>query len=174
MRRCHRLASWAAAFALAACAAHEERQPSLVLVVLDTVRVDAVSAYGRVAGTTPALDRLAAEGVLYERAYAQAPWTLPSHATLFTGLPPEDHGVSSRRLVASEELVMLAERLRDAGYETMGSSENPWIHPLTRMTQGFDHFVAPTPGGGRSDGRPCRRCAPGWSIARRSGPSSSS
>ena len=60
-------------------------RPSIVLVVIDTLRADAVSAYGAVEGNTPAFDALAAEGLLYARAYAPSPWTLPSHASLLTG-----------------------------------------------------------------------------------------
>jgi len=56
-------------------------RPSIVLIVADTTRQDAVSAYGRIEGTTPFIDSLAAEGALYEEAFAPAPWTLPSHAS---------------------------------------------------------------------------------------------
>jgi arylsulfatase A-like enzyme len=115
--------------------------PSILLFVLDTVRADAVSAYGQVRGTTPATDALAAAGLRYGRAYAQAPWTLPSHATLFTGLLPSAHGACWRRTWADDDLVMLAERLRDAGYETVGASENPWISRDFNMAQGFEHFT---------------------------------
>jgi arylsulfatase A-like enzyme len=107
---------------------------------MDTTRADAVSAYGRVAATTPAVDELAAGGILYRNAYASSPWTLPSHATLFTGLPAEQHGVDWRAPVAPPTLVFIAERLRTAGYQTMGYSENPWVTPAFGMTQGFDRF----------------------------------
>ena len=72
--------------------AERSARPSIVLFVIDTLRADAVSAYGAPAGVTPNVDALAREGLLYERAYAPAPWTVPSHATLFTGLDPEQHG----------------------------------------------------------------------------------
>ena len=97
-----------------------ERPPSFLLFVIDTLRADAVSAYASVQGTTPALDALAADGVLYRRAFANAPWTLPSHATLFTGLLPSQHGVTWNDTTASGDLVTIAERLRDAGYATFG------------------------------------------------------
>jgi arylsulfatase A-like enzyme len=129
-----------AAVALLAACSRREPPPSIVLVVMDTTRADAVSAYGEVAGTTPVLDALAAGGVLYRHAYASSPWTLPSHATLFTGLRPDRHGVDWQAPVAGAALVLLAERLRDAGYETMGYSENPWIGGSFGMTQGFDRF----------------------------------
>jgi arylsulfatase A-like enzyme len=115
--------------------------PSFVLFVTDTTRADSVSAYGAVSGTTPTLDALAQQGLLYRRAYAQAPWTLPSHATLFTGLLPSQHGVTWRRPRAPDALVMLAERLRDAGYDTFGVSENVWVAPAFNLAQGFAGFV---------------------------------
>jgi arylsulfatase A-like enzyme len=130
---------------LAGCASARARPPSILLVVLDTTRVDAVSAYG--AGThvfTPTTDRLAAGGLRFARAYAQAPWTLPSHASLFTGLTPSQHGVNWRSTWAADDLVTLAEALRDADYETVGISENPWISAALNMAQGFDRFVVTT------------------------------
>lgn len=75
-----------------------------------------MSAYGAgVTETTPFVDQLAAGGLRYAHAYAQANWTLPSHVSLFTGLLPSEHGVNSAHRVASDELVMLAERLHDLG-----------------------------------------------------------
>jgi arylsulfatase A-like enzyme len=116
-------------------------QPSFLLFVFDTTRLDAISAYGRVSGTTPGADRLAATGLRYTRAYAQAPWTLPSHASLFTGLLPGEHGLTWRHSRAPDDWVTLAERLHDAGYETVGVSENGWISPAFNMTQGFERFA---------------------------------
>jgi arylsulfatase A-like enzyme len=128
---------------LCACGAHEPergRPPSFVLFVLDTLRADAVSAYGAVEGTTPAMDRIAAGGLLYTRAYSHAPWTLPSHASLFTGLLPSQHGVGWARTRAPARLVMLAERLGAAGWQTFGYSENAWISRSFGTAQGFDDF----------------------------------
>ncbi|HYD50369.1 MAG TPA: sulfatase [Terriglobales bacterium] len=117
--------------------------PSIVVVVVDTLRADAVSAYGEVSGTTPNIDALAERGLRYQHAYAPAPWSIPSHVSLFSGLGPERHGIGLRnRAVAPEELKMLAERLRDAGYETAGFVENTLISAPFGMEQGFDHFRA--------------------------------
>ncbi|MFQ5416749.1 MAG: sulfatase [Myxococcota bacterium] len=128
--------------AAAACAPSvPDDRPSFLLVVLDTLRADAVSAYGSVDGTTPHIDALAAEGLRYERAFAPAPWTLPSHATLFTGVEPEQHGVGiAGRMVLPEGPPTLAERLGAAGYETVGFSENPLVAAQFGMARGFDHF----------------------------------
>jgi arylsulfatase A-like enzyme len=116
-----------------------------VLVVIDTLRADAVSAYGAVEGTTPAFDALAREGVLYTRAFASSPWTLPSHASLLTGLDVDRHGVGpGGRMGLRAEVTTLAERLREAGYQTAGFSENPLVSDLFGFEQGFEHFSALT------------------------------
>jgi arylsulfatase A-like enzyme len=119
--------------------------PSILLVVIDTLRADAASAYGSVEGTTPAFDALAATGQLYTRAYAPSPWTVPSHASLFTGSPIDAHGVGLHgRVVLSPEVTTLAERLAAAGYETAAFSENALISRVFGFEQGFDHFSVRT------------------------------
>jgi arylsulfatase A-like enzyme len=125
---------------LAACAPRTPR-PALLLVVVDTLRADAVSAMGAVAGTTPFLDRLAGEGTLFRHAYTNAPWTLPSHATLFTGRLPAEHGAGHRAWSLAPGFETIAERLRSAGYRTIAVSENPFVGPLTGLDRGFDRFV---------------------------------
>ena len=129
---------------LAGCArSPAAERPSILLVVLDTVRADAVSAYGAVAGTTPYLDELARHGLRYAHAFSPAPWTTPSHVSLFTGLGVEHHRIGmSERITAGPELVMLAERLRDAGYETAAFIENPLVGEPFGMAQGFERFDA--------------------------------
>ncbi len=121
-----------------ACGA-ERARPSILLVVFDTLRADAVSFYGDVHGTTPGIDALARQGLVYTSAYAPAPWTIPSHATLFTGLRVDQHQTGmGRHTVLSEELDTLAERLQRAGYETAAFSENSFIADAFQMLQGFE------------------------------------
>ena len=115
--------------ALLGCGPAAPGRPSVLLVVYDTVRFDAVSANGGPPGITPALDALAAGGLRYTRAYSASNWTLPSQ-----------HRVSTMRRNSPDGLVMLAELLRDAGYDTVGFSENPWITPENNVTQGFQRF----------------------------------
>ena len=119
----------------------EDPRPSVVLIVIDTLRADAVSSYGAVSGTTPAMDRLARSGVRYARAYAPAPWTISSHTTLFSGLRVDEHGIGlAGASVAPDSLQMLAEDFREAGYVTAGFSENVLVSSHFGLDQGFDEF----------------------------------
>jgi hypothetical protein len=116
-------------------------RPSVILIVIDTLRADAVSTHGVVAGTTPTLDRLARDGVRYARAYAPAPWTTPSHASLFSGLRVDEHGVGlDGAHVVPDSIQMLAEDFSEAGYLTAGFSENNFISEMFGFEQGFDEF----------------------------------
>jgi arylsulfatase A-like enzyme len=114
--------------------------PNLLLVVLDTTRADALSCYGNAAGTTPRLDALAAQGALFERAFSTDFWTLPSHASLFTGLHPSEHGATSETNRLSEEALTLAERLEAHGYATGAFVANPWVGIERGFGQGFQRF----------------------------------
>ena len=127
------------------CGPSAAPSPSILLITIDTLRADAVSAYGDVEATTPTFDTLAAAGHLYTRAYAPSPWTLPSHASLFTGMTIDGHGVGLQgRVTLPQAAQTLAERLRDAGYETAGFSENALISQTFGFDQGFDHFAVHT------------------------------
>ncbi len=136
-----------AALALAALVAatscsRSPRRPNVVIVVLDTVRRDVVGRGPRgEKGTTvtPNLDRLAHEGTVFANAWANGPWTVPSHASMFTGLLPSRHrctGKNPRFRCASPTL---AEVLADAGYETAAFFSNPWLTDhMTGMMRGFE------------------------------------
>jgi arylsulfatase A-like enzyme len=117
--------------------------PNVILLVLDTVRRDHLSCYGYERDTSPVLGALASEGLLFESALAPAPWTLPSHASMFTGLPPARHLAHHEHPILDESSVTLAERLAEIGYETAGFCNNPWLTDRTGMTQGFQIFVEP-------------------------------
>jgi arylsulfatase A-like enzyme len=114
--------------------------PNILLVVIDTARADVFGFDGDRRGTSPSLDRIAAEGAVYERAYAPAPWTVPSHASLFTGLLPSAHGTDAGHLHLDDSLTTLAESLHAAGYHTLGYTENPWVGKEYGFYQGFDHY----------------------------------
>ncbi len=110
---------------------------SVVFVVVDTVRKDRLSVYGYDRPTSPGLERVAEEAAVFEQAVAPAPWTLPVHATMFTGLYPGEHGASQERPYL-EGVTTLAETLSAAGMETACYSSNAWITPYTGLTAGFD------------------------------------
>ncbi|MFB6174340.1 MAG: sulfatase [Halobacteriales archaeon] len=110
---------------------------NVVFVVMDTVRKDRLSVYGYDRETTPELERVAAESAVFEQAVAPAPWTLPVHASLFTGLYPGEHGATQEDPYLSGTTT-LAESLSAAGHATACYSSNAWITPYTRLTAGFD------------------------------------
>lgn len=114
--------------------------PNLVLVVLDTARLDRMSLYGYARPTTPALEKLARSSRVYTRAYATAPWTCPSHASMFTGLYPCAHHVTQESWVMRRGLLTLAEALWERGYETIGLVGNPMLRPSLGFGQGFDRY----------------------------------
>jgi arylsulfatase A-like enzyme len=118
-------------------------RPSLVLVVLDTVRRDATGLAGPEGDTsTPHLDALAGRGTRFVNAWSVAPWTLPSHASLFTGLLPSEHGSTSRTPRLAPGLSTLAERLSACGYETAAFYSNPWLSDAaTGLLRGFETRV---------------------------------
>jgi arylsulfatase A-like enzyme len=117
-----------------------QRHPNVILIVLDTVRSDHLSCYGYERPTSPNVDRLARESVMYTKAIAAAPWTLPSHASMFTGLVPSRHMAHNEHLVLEEDQQTLAEVLAASGFETAGFCNNPWLTGKTGMTQGFEQF----------------------------------
>jgi len=115
----------------------------IVLVTIDTLRADRVGAYGHPRPTTPFLDRLAREGVLFENAFSSAAHTSPAHASLFTGLWPSQHGVRSNGQgfpePAPDGYTTLAELLAKAGYDTAAVSAVNFLKPIGR---GFRHVDA--------------------------------
>jgi arylsulfatase A-like enzyme/Tfp pilus assembly protein PilF len=110
-------------------------------VTFDTTRADHLGSYGDERASTPVLDALAAEGVLFENAHAAVPITMPSHATIFTGLVPPSHGVRDNGLfVLPQEIDTLAERLRRAGYATGAAVGSFPLVAKFGLDQGFDLY----------------------------------
>ncbi len=131
-------AAWTG-FALSPVAAADSR-PNIVLLVLDATRADHVGPWRSTPSVTPRLDRLVQQGVTYRNCIVAAPWTLPSMASLFTGLHPRDHRVSSANWVLPSEVRTLAELLQEAGYSTAGFSNNAWVGKATGLHRGFQEF----------------------------------
>lgn len=111
--------------------------PDIVMIVLDTVRAHNVSAYGYERETTPYFDRLAEEGMLFLDATAPSTWSLPAHASLFTGRFPSGHGAHGEHRVLGAETPTLAAVLAHAGYETRCFTANPHISDGFGLTRGF-------------------------------------
>ena len=129
------------AVAAIACTPVDRSQAdNIVLIVMDTVRVDHLSAYGYPQATSPYLEELAREGTRYERAWSTSSWTLPAHASMFTGLLPAQHGATQSHLRLRGDHAMLAEQLAEAGYQCAGFSNNPWVSDKTGLDAGFEHY----------------------------------
>ena len=114
---------------------------NLVLVTLDTTRADALTPYGQALPASPSIARMAAEGVLFGQVAASSPSTLPSHASILTGLHPFEHGVRANagyRL--PETQTTLAERLRDAGFRTGAEIAAPVLDADKGLAQGFERY----------------------------------
>jgi len=152
-----RLLVWLLAIGALACR-ETPHTPSLVLVTLDTTRVDHLSCYGYERATTPHLDAFAGRAVQYQRAWSTSSWTLPAHASLFTGLYPSRHGahympggdaelgevvrLPIARYVRAGKLpdgaTTLAELLEARGYATGAFVAGPWLHHTFGLLQGFE------------------------------------
>jgi choline-sulfatase len=125
---------------------------TLVLITVDTLRADRVGAYGWARARTPAIDALAARGVRFTHAYATAPITLPSHASLLTGSYPPGHGSRHNGVAVRADIPTLAERLREQGWST-GAFVG--AYPLDRrfgLARGFQEYGDRMPR--TDDGRP--------------------
>ncbi|UCG34223.1 MAG: sulfatase, partial [Phycisphaerales bacterium] len=111
--------------------------PNILVIMWDTVRADRLSAYGYDKPTTPYLEQFAAESSLYERAISPGIWTLPYHASLFTGLPITAHGATAFHKWIDSDMPKLAETLTEAGYDTYMFSSNPFVSDMSNSTPGF-------------------------------------
>jgi arylsulfatase A-like enzyme len=116
-------------------------RPNVLLIVLDTLRRDRLSAYGYPRDTSPAFDAFSTRATLFERAVSPAQWTVPAHASLFTGLYPSQHGLVQGSQKLSGMHPTLAEILRADGYHTVAFCNNPLVSVLEHdLQRGFDHF----------------------------------
>lgn len=125
-------------FAVSGCG--QSARPNVLVIVLDTLRADHLSCYGYGRPTSPNIDALAAEGILFESAFTTCNWTLPSHASLFTGLHPIQAGATSETLHLPAENGTLAEALSTAGYRTAAFICNGWVSKERGFDQGFSEY----------------------------------
>jgi arylsulfatase A-like enzyme len=132
------LAAWADPVLHDAAAA---RKPDLILISIDCLRADHVGAYGYARDTTPVLDALAKDGVVYEDAVSVSSWTLPTHMSMLTGLLPTQHGLRhDQKRFAS--VPYLPEVLARNGYETIGIASSLLLTPTFGFDEGFDRYHA--------------------------------
>ncbi|MCA9908931.1 MAG: sulfatase-like hydrolase/transferase, partial [Anaerolineae bacterium] len=116
-------------------------RPNILFIVLDTLRRDRLGIYGHNRPTSPRLDDFAAEATRFERAVAPAQWTVPSHASMFTGVYPGEHQVVQGNSLLSGAYATVAELLRLGGYHTLGLCNNPLVGVLDNgLQRGFDEF----------------------------------
>jgi choline-sulfatase len=142
LRRCRPLALAAAGLAplLATCGGEETGPRDVLLVTLDTLRADFLGCYGSPFGLTPVLDELALRGALFERHYTSAVYTGPAHATLLTGLAPEEHGVWRNGLRLPADVPRLSEAFAAAGYRTAAVIGSAVLGSKFGYDQGFEVF----------------------------------
>ncbi|MCE9589794.1 MAG: sulfatase [Planctomycetes bacterium] len=144
------IASLTPAPSMTGLATQPAKKPNIVLISIDAVRPDHLSCYGYAKPTSPNIDRVAAAGVLFQQCRSQAPWTLPSHMSLFTSMLPTDNGVDNLNKVLAPELTTLAQVLRDEGYETAAIVNNGQMRAHWGFDRGFNswrEFEADTPPG---------------------------
>jgi arylsulfatase A-like enzyme len=110
--------------------------PNIVIVVMDTARAKTILRSGK--PRFPNLRKLADEGTCFTRAFADAPWTLPSHASLFTGTKSSQHGANAAHKYLNEDLHTISEVLSSVGYETAMVTNNAWLTDDFGMSRGFN------------------------------------
>lgn len=115
-------------------------QSNVLLIVLDAVRKDHLSPYGHEESTTPTLEHLASEATQFDQAIAAAPWTPPSHASIFSGQYPSRHKVYGVQSQLSPETPVIADELSKAGYETIGFSNSYHTSVDRGFDRGFDFY----------------------------------
>ena len=116
-------------------------KPNILLVVLDTHRADRLGLYGAERGTSPNLDAFARSATVFDTAVAPAQWTIPAHASIFTGLAPSAHQVIQAASILDERFSTFAELLGGLGYETAGYCNNPLVGLVqNNLKRGFDKF----------------------------------
>jgi arylsulfatase A-like enzyme len=130
-------------FVLGACSPGPDDRPNVLLVVWDTVRADHLGLYGYARETTPFLEAWAEDARVFEDCVSAAGYTLPSHASMFTGVLPSEHCAHNGHRWLNDEAQTLAELLADHGYQTYLYAANPNVSKLRNLSQGFDEVEHP-------------------------------
>jgi arylsulfatase A-like enzyme len=119
--------------------------PSVILIIADTLRADYIGAYGSTATKTPAMDKLAKDGVVFENAFTNSTWTRPSVATIVSSLYPSSHKVMYKTDLLPDGVTTIAETMKDAGYRTVAYVTNINVAPSFRFEQGFQEYYYLSP-----------------------------
>jgi len=117
-----------------------DRPPNVILITVDTLRADHLDAYGYQRETAPGIAAIAKSGVRFANAVSQAPWTMPSMASLLSSLYPSQHGAVDANAALPDAAETLAEYLKAAGYYTVGVTSHLFVDRTHGFEQGFDVF----------------------------------
>jgi arylsulfatase A-like enzyme len=147
----------------------DRQTPNVLILLVDTLRVDVLGCYGAAPSPTPALDALARRGLVFDQVIAQSSWTLPAVASIFTGLPPLSHGVvgdpgqpgtegggDGASAYLPDTLPTLAAHALAAGVTTVGVTGNSLVSRETNVARGFETFVDLGATSGRAGWPPAR------------------
>lgn len=113
---------------------------NVLLIMVDTLRADHVGTYGHERDTTPHVDRFAEKATVFETTYSHSPWTMPSVASIFTSLPPRDHGVANWRQPLPTKFTTLAEHFQEHGFHTEAYVSHVIFDPEYNFNQGFEVY----------------------------------
>jgi arylsulfatase A-like enzyme len=114
--------------------------PNVVLITVESLRTDHIGCYRGTRPTSPNIDRLAREAIVYDRAHAVTSWTLASHASIFTGLYPAAHQAVGSLDTLGDAYTTLAETLYERGYQCGGVVSGPYLTKRYGLQQGFDYY----------------------------------
>lgn len=120
--------------------------PDVIVISLDTTRADRTSVYGNPRQTTPNLETLAKSSVVFDTAIAPAPWTLPSHVSLFSGMYPDRHGVHGPKSIVAAATPWLPQLLARRGYQTLAFTGGGYVNPEFGFARGFERYAITDPG----------------------------
>jgi len=124
----------------------EPGRPNVLIIAVDTLRPDHLSCYGYRRQTSPNIDELAKHGLLFENAISQAPWTLPSFASVFTSLYPTQHGATTVETMMQTGFPTLASILGESGYNTGAVVNAPVLRSDYGLNRGFQFYSEPVTG----------------------------
>ena len=125
------------------CSKPKASGPDVIVILVDTLRQDALGCYGHPDHPTPAMDALAADGTRFDQAISASGWTLPSVASILTGTWPSIHRAKGKRAQLtpiSPDVVMGSELLQQAGYRTLAVANAAFLSPVLGLDRGFDEF----------------------------------